>query len=358
VQGKNDNNGGVIYSAKLKGKNKMKAILIITFVALMLASLGVGTLAVWKKYKQKHKKYTLPITLGLVGFAISLAGMLLYPCGLYTVQSGEVAVVKQFGEIKTVETAGMRYRNIFTQTYEIFDIKTRELAVEKEAYSSDLQAVIVNQVIQFTIQAENVKQIATVYGSLSVLEQRIEAIALEAIEEAAKDFEAKDLVVRRNEFNQAIKDNIGGKFTNYFIDIRQTVLSNIVFTPEFEQMIQQTKLLEQEIEKSRQELEKQLQEAEYKVRIAKQEAEERIAQATGQADAQRALAQAEADKIEMLAIAEAQAIIEKAEALALLSQEDKAYLEIIALIEAWDGALPEVLAGDIAAILQSINGAG
>ena len=334
----------------------MQYIVSIIIMAVLAVFVAVA-IASFVRGKKRGKKVPVGGVVGIIGTVICLTAIAVIPGGFYTVDNGEVAVVKEFGEFKDVAQPGLHFRNVFTTTIERYSVQVQELRVDKEAYSKDLQAVEVSQVIQFTIKTEEIRNINTKYGTLEVLKQRIASISNEAIEESAKLFDAKDLVTRRDEFNSQIKQNIGNKFEQYYITINQTILDNIVFSIEFENMIQASKLAEQELEKDKQRLEKELQESAYKVKVAEEEAKERIAKAKGDADAVKAaadaesykvtqLAEAEANRIKTIADAEAEAVKIKLAELDAASPEALAYLEYLAWVESWDGKLPSTMLGD------------
>jgi regulator of protease activity HflC (stomatin/prohibitin superfamily) len=332
----------------------MIALTIIAAVIMFLLSIGLPVMFGFLN----HKRIRICIIAGVAGIIISAIYTVFVPAGLYKIDTGEIAVIKTNGSITSVERDGLHWRNVLFQKVERYDIKIRAVGVEKEAYSKDLQAVRITMNIQYSMQIDKVKELVATYGSLDTVEQRISTIANEAIEEAAKLFEAQELVTRRNEFNAAIKENIGNKYNNYYITVSQTILSDVVFTPEYEALIQKTKLAEQEIERAKLELEKQLQEAEYKVKLAEQAAAEAKAKAKGDYDKQILLAEAEAEQVKLIAQAEAEAIALKQAAIDNLSAESRAYLEIIAFIEQWDGQLPQTFLTDLSALLATLNISG
>ena len=117
------------------------------------------------------------------GIAIILAialviAFIFVPFSFHTVSSGEVAVVKHLGKIEDVKTAGTHFDLWATNKYIKYDTKVVSLETQTAAYSSDAQTMDIQMTVQYQINSDKVIDIATQYGKLSVLENRINSIAL------------------------------------------------------------------------------------------------------------------------------------------------------------------------------------
>lgn len=334
--------------------------ILIAVAAIVCAFFGLRILLRTKQASAEKRRTGIIAT---VFAAVFVVLFVFVPFGFEQVETGEIAVVKVWGEAKSVRTEGLHFKNIATTKYELYDLKTQDVRSTFEAYTKDGQAVTVQLTLQFRIQADKVIEIAKIYGSLTILKQRVDVIGMVGAKEIISTYDAMTLIQERSQLSGKVAANIQGQFNSFYITVTQILVTDIAFTEVFENMIEEKKLAEQQLEKAKIELDKQLAEAENKVKIAEAQAREKLAQAQGEADAMKALAEAEAEKLKVIAQAEAQALrlksVELARSLGIritsvngaeaIDSSDPnisklaSYLEYIAYLEAWDGKLPEVM---------------
>lgn len=261
-------------------------------------------------------------TLSAVLAVVMVFAFILVPFSFHTVDTGEVAVVKHLGKAKDVRTAGTHFDFWVTNSYQKYDSKVRTIEITTAAYSSDAQTMDVQMTLQYQIMAEKVIDIANQYGSLDILQNRIESIATEKTKAVLSAYKAMNIISDRAAMSPAVEEVIKSAVgEEYFVNVTAVVLTNIDFSDAFELAVEEKMIAEQ----------KQLK-AEY-------ENQTKIAQAQADADAKlvSATANAEAAVIEAEAQAKANELLEKS-----LSQKilDEMY------IEKWDGKLPDVVAGE------------
>lgn len=250
-------------------------------------------------------------------FAIVLGFSFIFvPFSFHTVDTGEIAVVKHLGEARETRTAGTHYDFWVTNTYQKYDAKVQNVDITTVAYSSDAQTMDIQMTLQYQIMSDKVIDIAQQYGSLELLQNRIQSIAIEKTKAVLSSYKAMDIIADRAAMSPAveaaIKDAIGD---DYFVDVTTVVITNIDFSDAFESAVEEKMIAEQ----------KQLK-AEY-------ENQTKVAQA--EADAKAKLVSAEAE-------AKANELLEK-------SLTNKILQEMY--IEKWDGKLPSVVAGDEASLM-------
>ena len=90
----------------------------------------------------------------LIGAVLAALALVIVPPGFKTVQTGEVTVVKTFGEAKEVKDAGLYWNLWLTNSYENYDTKVRGIFIEDIAYSSDAQQMNYATSFQYQIQAD------------------------------------------------------------------------------------------------------------------------------------------------------------------------------------------------------------
>ena len=233
------------------------------------------------------------------------------PFSFHTVDTGEVAVVKHFGEATGTRVAGLHWDAWFTNQYEVYDARVQKVDIDANTYSSDAQTMDIKMTLQYQIQPDKVLDITKKYGSLKLLQQRLESIVIEKSKAVLSSHKAMNIIAERAAMSpaveEAVKQAVGDK---YFVDINSLVLTNIDFSDSFEKAVEDKMIAEQ----------KQLK-AEYnnKTKIAKAEA-----------DAKAKIISAQAEK-------EANELLEKSLTDKILKQE---------WIDKWNGILPKTTAGD------------
>lgn len=293
-------------------------------VGILIAVFAIIAIAV-AAYNFDNQNEGIGAIATLVAIALVLA-FIFVPFSFHTVSSGEVAVVKHLGKIEDVKTAGTHYDLWVTNKYVKYDTKVQNLDVQTMAYSSDAQTMDIQMTIQYQIISDKVVDIATQYGELNILQNRINSIAVEKAKAVLSSHKAMDIIANRATISpaveEAIKNAVGDE---YFVNIVAVVLTNIDFSDAFELAVEEKMIAEQAKLKA---------DYENETKIAKAEADAQAKLKAAQAAIDIAKAEAEALKIAAEAEAAANDIIDK-------SITDKIIEKIMA--DAWDGKLPVVV---------------
>lgn len=294
------------------------------FVGIVIAilAIGFGVFAAWQCSEGNSG-------VGAIMWVLCIAAVITFiivPFSFHTVDTGEVAVVKTFGEAKEVKGPGLNYDFWMINDYEYIDTKTQELYIETMAYSSDAQVMNITMTVQYQVLSDKAVEIVKGYGSLEALTSRITAIITEQPKSVVSKRTAMDIIANRSaitpEVEAAIVNAIGEE---YYVVINTVAITNIDFSDAFEQAVEEKMIAEQA--KLKAEYENQT-----KIAQAQAEADAKLAQA--QAQIEIAKAQAEAKKIAAEAEAEANKIITESLTDIIL---EKIYAE------KWDGKLPAVV---------------
>lgn len=258
----------------------------------------------------KLQKRTFKAIAAVLAVAM-LIGLILVPFSFHTVDTGEIAVVKYLGEAKGIRTAGTYFDLWIVNAYQLYDAKVQNVDIDTVAYSSDAQTMNIQMTLQYQIMGDKVLDIASQYGSLEILQNRIQSIATEKTKAVLSAHKAMDIISDRASMSPAveaaIKNAIGDEF---YVNVTAVVLTNIDFSDAFELAVEEKMVAEQ----------KQLK-AEY-------ENQTTVAQAEAAAKAKLITAEAEAKANELL---------ERSLTDAILRQM---------YIEKWDGKLPNVVSGE------------
>lgn len=286
---------------------------ISIILAIIIAIAFVAAVAIWLNATTKF----VSISSGIISLILILA-FILIPWSIRTVDSGTVAVVKHLGKIKEVKTAGTYFDLWLTNKYVKYDAKVRTIEITTAAYSADAQPMSINMTVQYQIRSDNVIEIATQYGSIETLENRITSIATEQAKSTLSGDKAMDIIANRASISPAveevIKEAIGEE---YYVNIVTVVLTDIDFSDAFELAVEEKMIAEQAKLK-----------ADY-------ENETKVAKA--QADVDVARAEADALLVKAEAEAEANSVIDK-------SLTEKVLEKM--MLDKWNGELPTVIGGE------------
>lgn len=302
------------------------AISIILFLVFLGAIIG-SCIGAYKAYDNDKNG----LKVGLIILAVAmLCCIVTVPFSIHTVETGEIAIVKHLGEAKAVRTAGMHYDLWITDTYQKYDAKVQNVDIYTAAYSSDAQTMNINMTLQYQIMGDKVMNIAEQYGSLEILQNRIQSIAIEKTKAVLSAHTAMNIIADRASMSPAVEMSIKEAIGNdYFVNVTAVVLTNIDFSDAFELAVEEKMIAEQNQLK------------------AQYENQTKIAQA--EADAQTKLVAAEADAQALIVAAEAE---KQANDLLEQSITDKILQK--AYLEKWDGKLPNVMSdGSLGIMLPS-----
>lgn len=341
----------------------MAATIVCVMVAFMFAS-GLRLFAPAGRKKVSKKPLASGLSFGAA--ALSFILFLFIPFSFHTVQAGEVAVVKHLGKAQNVRTAGTYFDFWITETYEKYDAKVQNLDIKTSAYSKDAQTMDILMTVQYQIDTSKMIEIATNYGSLSVLSNRIQSVTIEKAKSVLSAYSAMNIIETRANISPKVESTVKEAIdSNYYVSINTVVLTNIDFSDSFEKTVEDKMIAEQEKLKAEYEKETAIINAEKELEVAKRQAEAAIEKAKASAEGQVLAARAEADAIKAKSIEVARALgftinentvkaedgtetVEyeidfegkSAEEVKLITE----YLKYVEYLNKWDGKLPEVVA--------------
>lgn len=320
------------------------AIAIILALVLLLGAAIAFFVAFPKGKKRAERKVQLvPALVGL----FCLVAFFIVPFSIHTVQAGQVAVVKHLGQIVDVKTPGTYFNFWMTNKYVKYDSTVQNVDISTAAYSSDAQTMTIAMTLQYQIISDKTADIATQYGSLSTLQNRIQSVATEKAKSVLSAYKAMDIIADRASMSPsveaAIKEAVG---ESYYVNIHTVVLTNIDFSDAFELAVEEKMIAEQaklkadyenqtKVAQAEAEAEAKLKAAQAEIDIAKANADAKLEQAKKQKEIEEA--NAEALKISAQAEADANKIISESVTPELLDK---------ILAEKWDGKLPTVVGSD------------
>ena len=342
------------------------AIAIILGIIFVLAAIGLGCLASYCFSEDKSVGGAFSVVICIV-FALAF---IIVPFSIKTVDTGNIVVVKQLGEAKYTRTAGTHYDFWITKTYLTYDAKVQNVDIITEAYSSDAQTMSIGMTLQYQIISDKVIEISKEYGTLDILQNRIQSIAIEKTKSVLSAYKAMDIIEKRAQMSplveEAIKEAIGEK---YFVTVQTVVLTDIAFSEAFEKAVEEKMVAEQAKLQKDYENEASEAAAETAKKVAEMQADaeayakEKAAEAEAKAIITKAEAEAEALNIQTLEVAKmlgfTEVVNDKEQIKENLTLEEakliKEYIEYIKYLDSWDGKLPDTVVGDDTGIIINPN---
>lgn len=301
-----------------------------------------------------------------VGAAILCLAMvvlfILLPWNFKTVDNGEVAVVKRLGQVVDVREPGMHTDFWMTKKYIKLDTKVRQVDITTASYSNDKQTMDITMTVQYQIKKDQAKEIVIHYGTLEMLEARIQSVAIERTKAIMSSYTADSLIEQRSVISAAVADAVELALGEaYYIDITNVALTNIDFSDAYEQAVEQKMIATQEVEKAKADAQKAEETAKGALKVAEQEALAKIAAAEAEAKAKELAAQAEANAIAIKSLEVARmlgltVVVDDVEVIKpnLTADESKLiadYLKYVEYLATWDGKLPDVVADGSAVVV-------
>ena len=131
------------------------------FIGLVIALAAIGGV-IWAAHSVDNDSIVTAI-IAIVLVAACAIAFVIVPWSFHTIESGEVAVVKHFGEAKEVKQPGLNYDFWGTNKYVFLDCKVQTLDIQTLSYSSDAQTMDILANVQFQILPDKALDIVKTY---------------------------------------------------------------------------------------------------------------------------------------------------------------------------------------------------
>lgn len=225
-----------------------------------------------------------------------------------TVKAGYRGVRLQFGAVQGVVDQGLYFKLPFIQKVEKFNVQVQKDQVEASAASRDLQTVSSVIALNFHVDPTQVGNIYQNVGQ-EYKARIVDPIIQESVKASTAKFTAEELITKREEVRDAIKNHISEKLQGTGIIVDSFNIVNFDFSKSFNEAIEAKVTAEQNALAAKNKLEQ-----------VKYEAQQAIEEARGKAEALR---------VESAAIASNPSIVQ------------------LRAIEKWDGHMPQVTGGSM-----------
>ncbi len=266
----------------------MGFLLVIGIIALIY---GIYTLQT-NKGSQADPKARLTGRMGsIIGVVLIVASFI---AGSFTtIPAGHRGVVIRFSAVTGgILSEGLQTKLPFIDSVEKMSVQTQKYETDSSAITNDLQDVSTTIALNWKLDPG---MAAEVYRTLGL--EFIDRIAAPAIQETIKQitaqFNAEDLILRREEVKNAITNSLSARLIERGIITELVSITNFQFSETFTAAIEAKVAAEQAVLEATNKLERVKVEAQQAQAAAKGEADARIAKAVGEAEYIRVVTEAQ-----------------------------------------------------------------
>ena len=205
----------------------------------------------------------------------------------YIVSPGHVGVEVLFGKVQKFGTAGLNFKNPFSEVVD-FSIRTVKYSMPIDGASQDLQEVKATVSINYRLDFKRISKLFTEVGK-DFQNIVIAPAVLNITKAAISKFPIEDVIVRRTDLADLVQTNLAQRLDDYYIILENVNFENIDFTTDFKQTVEQKQIEQQKIKTAEYIKDQAKQTAEQTVIVAKAEAEKNLIEARAEAEKQRLL---------------------------------------------------------------------
>ena len=270
---------------------------------------------------------------------VLVAALITFISAIRIIDSTEALVIRTFGRVDGIKTAGFQMINPFTQTGEKYSLNTNQMDLDFQVYSKDSQTVDVQMTVQYALRLDLLTEIARQYGSEEMLTVQLRPAFEDRTKLAFSNQSAMVILETRESLSPKVRDLLRFIEDTYLVNIGNVTVS-INFSDEFDKAAENKMLAEQAMLQAQYDKEKAEIEAQQAKAVAEIRAEANLEVAKKNADALRESARGEADAQETLQRVWAD-----------MSPDVREIMLRQAFLEAWNGELWKVMTGSDSSVL-------
>ena len=186
----------------------------------------------WNNIQPHH--VTNMIMLAIVGLIVLI---LFFNC-FYIINPGERGILVTLGNPDmNAKVEGLGLKVPMVQQMIIMDVKTQKYESESQAASKDLQIVTTKIAINYHLNPESVPSLYKEIG-IDYQNRVMQPAEQESIKATTAKFTAEELITRREEVRQDMKELLIAKLQTRGIIVEDVLITNFDFSPSFNQAIE------------------------------------------------------------------------------------------------------------------------
>lgn len=217
----------------------------------------------------------------IVGIVSAIALLVASNC-VVVIYPGQAGVLSFLGKAQDgALLEGIHFKAPLVTNVDYYDLTIQKFEVPAESATKDLQNLSARFAINFKLDPQKIVDIRRKQGTLQNLVAKVIAPQTqEAFKIAAARRTAEESITRRQELKQDFDDTLGLRLEKYDVDVIDTSVVDLKFSPEFAKAVEDKQIAEQRAQR-----------AVYVAEEAEQQAQADVNRARGKAEAQRLLAE-------------------------------------------------------------------
>lgn len=214
---------------------------------------------------KKYLKYVIILVIIVIALIVLFAS-------IQTVPTGNVGIKTRFGAVQdTVITEGINFKVPFIEKIVLINCKTQKLETYAESSTKDMQTVNVTIAVNYNVNKNTANKLYQEVGP-NYEEIIIRPAMLESIKSSMAQYTAEELITKRAEVSEKIKETIIAKVSERGFTVTGFNTTDINFSDAYNQAIEKKAVAQQEVETAKANLEKQQIENEQRISVAETDA--------------------------------------------------------------------------------------
>lgn len=224
------------------------------------------------------KVITAIVSLIVVIFALAVIAS-----NVFTVDTGEVAIISNFGKVSRIDEPGLHFKIPFVQTKTYMETREKIYPFTKPGYIKDFDTKEGNEDNSLVVSTKDMQSInveLTVQASVSDPMKLYKAFkghhedrfirprVREIVQATIAKYTIEEFVSKRSEISKIIYEDLKDDFELYGLNVSNISIVNHDFSDEYEKAIEKKKVAEQAVETAKAEQEKLTVEAANRVQLA------------------------------------------------------------------------------------------
>lgn len=217
------------------------------------------------------------IKTAIIVAVIVIVLLILAVSSISIVPAGHKGVQLTMGAVTgTIYDEGINFKIPFVQSVELIDTRVQKYeSADNSSASKDLQTIVSSIAVNYRVDSSKVDQLYKNIGT-NYENTVISPAISECIKSATSQYTAEELITKRSEVSELMKETLQNKLDDKYILIDSFNVINFEFSEAFNTSIEEKQIAEQNALK-----------AEYDLQRIKTEAEQTITEASGEAEAMR-----------------------------------------------------------------------
>lgn len=204
---------------------------------------------------------------------IAVLGIIFISQTFSIVGAGQRGVVLNWGAVSdTVLEEGFHILMPVMQKVKVVDVRTQKEELDVEAYSKDIQTVTTTIALNYHVMPDTVNKLWQELGEYYIY-TIVDPAIQESVKAATAQFTAQELIEKRPELKQLIKEKLSERLNGKYIHVDEFSIVNFQFSQSYEIAVEEKQVAQQEALKAENDLVRIKVEAEQQVTRAKAEAE-------------------------------------------------------------------------------------